>query len=252
MYGGDATTQDVARFVAEHCGDALQARRVFLRDRFAQLAAPTTRTLRMPAPGERHSTSPVAVDVPRPRSFDEWSASPPVPGLAPPPERGLARWLMPAFALIAGAGLSVGIGEVRERVPIGSGAPTTGRTPRVAEVVAASKIDVVRAKAERASTPTEAPAHAKGIARPSTTATATDDAPIASPDPPAPTGFATIDSYPWANVTIDGADSGVTPIVRTPLRAGAHVVILENPAQGRHELTLTVRDGETTVERWRW
>jgi len=261
-HGGDATTKDVARFVDDLCGESLRARRTILRDRFAQLAAgrPST-TARMPSmAADRASTSPVAIDVFRPSVVDVPQARAPVVS-ARVTSVSSTRWVLPVCALFVGAALSLLGGEVAARIEhvrvtfTGSPRATTSRT---AEIVEATNAGRARVKAE-APPPVEAapagvPVRARAaMARPASTSLATTDvAPPSTATTPAATGFATIDSYPWSRVTIDGAVVGVTPIVRTPLEAGRHVVVLENPEQGRHELAVTVKDGETTAERWRW
>ena len=66
------------------------------------------------------------------------------------------------------------------------------------------------------------------------------------------TGFVTIDAYPWSHVAIDGVDRGATPLIRLPLFAGPHAVVLERPEGGRHSFAVDVRAGETQAERWLW
>lgn len=254
-HGGDATTHDVARFVAEHCGEALRARRVFLQDRFAALAAGRPPPGRTSLGEDRTSASPVAVDIPL--VVSDTVRHPPVAcGERPPVERRIARVALPAVAALVGASLSLVAGEVQARFGASSSQPNA-RSPRSATVVAASRDSAARGKAERASV--DATTHGKARAStPTTTLVATDvdtdrQAAATPASAPAPgVGFATIDSYPWSRVTIDGAPAGVTPLVHTPLRAGTHGVVLESPDRGRHELTITVVDGETVAQRWQW
>ena len=66
------------------------------------------------------------------------------------------------------------------------------------------------------------------------------------------TGYVTIDAYPWSRVAIDGIDRGASPIIRLPLSAGPHVVVLERPEGGQHSFAVDVRAGETQAERWLW
>ena len=74
------------------------------------------------------------------------------------------------------------------------------------------------------------------------------------PSPPRPqedgTGYFTIETYPWTNVTVDGRSLGVTPIVRAPLSAGAHSVKFENVEQGVSQTqSITIVAGETLSKR---
>lgn len=273
-HGGDATTQDVARFVDHLCGESLRARRTILRDRFAQMAAgqPST-TARMPLLAtDRASTSPVAIDVVRSAVVEVPRMQGPRPSARPATNGASTRWVLPVCALFVGAALSLAGGEVAARleaVRLAPGRPPRTATLRTAEIVEAANGNQARAKSE---TPPAvevaqvmAPARPRGAARvnePGSSASGTSSSAVSAAGEPAPTpssattasavGFATIDSYPWSKVTIDGAVVGVTPIVRTPLRPGRHVVVLENPEQGRHELAVSVEEGETTAERWRW
>jgi serine/threonine-protein kinase len=58
----------------------------------------------------------------------------------------------------------------------------------------------------------------------------------AAPAPPgaatlAP-GYLSLDSEPWANVSLNGKQLGSTPLVRIPLPPGKHVLTLTNPELG--------------------
>lgn len=254
LYGGDASPNDVARFVERHCGEALRARRTYVQDRFAHLIAPTVSTARMKAAPDRHSTSPVAVDLARlPRlEARDFAAT-----VRTPPLRAPVRWFLPAVALVVGAGLSLAAGEVKARLQTMNTTCVRPSAPRAAEVVSATAAPGVRTKADHGGPSTvevgRASSRAKGAPR--AVATLPDDEPAQAVVPAqddATIGFATIDSYPWSRVTIDGSAAGVTPIVHAPLKPGAHTVILENPERGRHEMTITVREGATTAERWQW
>jgi eukaryotic-like serine/threonine-protein kinase len=75
------------------------------------------------------------------------------------------------------------------------------------------------------------------------------EAPKAAGEPVA-MGFVTIDTSPWTRVVIDGRVRGTTPLVRAPLPAGTHAVLLENPEQGISRLvSIEVSPGQTTVRR---
>ncbi|MBS2017138.1 MAG: serine/threonine protein kinase [Deltaproteobacteria bacterium] len=273
-YGWNASTYDVAGFVARHCGEELQARRAFLRDRFAQLVAarraPERVTARMIP--SRPSVAPVAIDLASmgvdgaSRSAVHGSSRAQAgPYAAASRERKAGRFVLPLAAMIVGAGLSYVADEVRVRARDEVPRPRRGR---VAEISRASTSGVARGKAEHApGEPPCAPPRAKAVAAPvapplgagasaaaasapspmaSTAAKASDEA--ASPA----SGFVTIDSYPWSRVSIDGVAIGVTPVVRASLPPGAHVVVLESPEHGRHEIPVTIREGETTAHRWEW
>lgn len=261
-HGGDATTKDVARFVDDLCGESLRARRTILRDRFAQIAAGRlSTTARMPPLAtDRASTSPVAIELLRPSALDVPHVRAPVVSTLVTTNSAATRWVLPVCALFVGAALSLLGGEAATRLEYARlelSRPARTTTSHTAAIVEATNGGHVRGKAEAAPALEAPPIVAVSRGRPaaraaSTAIAATDAAPASNAATPSATGFATIDSYPWSRVTIDGAVVGVTPIVRTPLEAGRHVVVLENPEQGKHELAVIVRDGETTAERWRW
>ena len=50
---------------------------------------------------------------------------------------------------------------------------------------------------------------------------------------------------PWANVEIDGALVGQTPLRAQELSAGAHAVVLTHPDYQPYHRRVTVRPGET-------
>jgi serine/threonine protein kinase len=51
---------------------------------------------------------------------------------------------------------------------------------------------------------------------------------------PAPVrGYVTVHATPWAEVQLDGRSLGTTPIRRTAIGAGSHVLVFENPPLGR-------------------
>lgn len=72
--------------------------------------------------------------------------------------------------------------------------------------------------------------------------------PESSPPPPAATeGFLLVLAVPWAEVRIDGADVGETPLPEIALSAGAHEVELDNPnVIGTIRDRVEVRSAETT------
>lgn len=210
---------------------------------------------------DRASTSPVAIDVLRSAVVDVPQARAPVVSTLVTTNRSSTRWVLPVCALLVGASLSLLGGEAATRLEYARLAftrPTSTTPTRNAVIVEATNGGHARGKKAEAAPVAEAPPiGALSRGRPAARAAATggsttEVAPTSTAATPSATGFATIDSYPWSRVTIDGAVVGVTPIVRTPLEAGRHVVVLENPEQGKHELAVIVKDGETTAERWRW
>ncbi len=62
-------------------------------------------------------------------------------------------------------------------------------------------------------------------------AAAVDGAPPAAETPKS--GFVTVSAAPWAHVTLDGRDAGVTPRRRVPVKPGKHVLVLTCPPLGR-------------------
>ncbi|MGC4067128.1 MAG: serine/threonine-protein kinase [Polyangiaceae bacterium] len=64
------------------------------------------------------------------------------------------------------------------------------------------------------------------------------------------TGYLTIDSTPWANVSLRGQSLGQTPIIRLSLPAGTHVLSLRNPELGLETTyTVNVLANQTVVRR---
>ncbi len=91
------------------------------------------------------------------------------------------------------------------------------------------------------SAPTEAPAPVATPVVPVATVTP-------KKRPTAADGYLTLRSSPWADVTIDGASAGTTPLVKYKVPAGAHAVTLSNDKVGLHQqLTLTITAGQTLV-----
>jgi hypothetical protein len=71
----------------------------------------------------------------------------------------------------------------------------------------------------------------------------------AEPQPPANAlpvpGHLWISAEPWANVVVDGARVGRTPIIDVAIAAGAHVVRLEHDGYESVEREITVEPGQT-------
>lgn len=62
---------------------------------------------------------------------------------------------------------------------------------------------------------------------------------------PAAPGLLQVAVRPWAEVSVDGASMGLTPLNRITLSAGSHKVRLTHPAFEPLERTVVVRTGET-------
>jgi serine/threonine protein kinase len=161
-----------------------------------------------------------------------------------------------------------GVGdEVAEPVTTEHAAPTTPETTPTASSSASSKrllvvlaliaivalAIVVRPSEPAVDTPPRAEPTARSVDRsppdepqveppvaPTTTAMMTTRATTPStnaPDvPEAPTpsrGYVTVHATPWAEVELDGRSLGTTPIRRTAIGPGSHVLVFENPPLGR-------------------
>jgi hypothetical protein len=59
-----------------------------------------------------------------------------------------------------------------------------------------------------------------------------------------PTGRISVNAVPWADVSIDGASVGQTPLANVTLPLGTHTVVFRNPDLGERRQTVTVRAGE--------
>jgi serine/threonine-protein kinase len=63
-------------------------------------------------------------------------------------------------------------------------------------------------------------------------------------------GFLTIDSHPWAHVSLNGQRIGTTPVVRHALAAGSHDLVLTNPERGlRTPYRVNIQPGQVTTRR---
>lgn len=64
------------------------------------------------------------------------------------------------------------------------------------------------------------------------------------------TGYLTLDTYPWTRVSLGGRVLGDTPLVRAPLPAGTHTLVLENSGEKIRQTTVvTIKPGETVSRR---
>jgi serine/threonine protein kinase len=63
-------------------------------------------------------------------------------------------------------------------------------------------------------------------------------------------GYLTLDTSPWANVSVGGSSLGQTPLVRAKLPAGTHTVHMTNPERGiSTTYQVTIQPGKTSVRR---
>jgi len=220
-YDEDASVQDVARFVTRHFGAALEGRRAMLRDRFSL----STHAVHAAAGG------------PSPRLVRD--DAPTLGALVP--RRRLGK-VLPVLAGLAGVIAS----WTFDLLPSARADAPSSRTARERSSVAASSAPAIP-RARASALPAAAPDEPRASKRPGAIAPLQQ-----KPAPEQESGFVTIDAYPWARVTIDNVARGTTPMVHLPIAAGSHVVVLESPDRGRHAMTLEVRPGETTAERWQW
>jgi hypothetical protein len=65
-------------------------------------------------------------------------------------------------------------------------------------------------------------------------------------------GYLQFLAKPWAEVSVDGRPVGETPLARVSVPVGPHGVVMEHPRFGRHERTVDVRLGETTIVEQDW
>jgi serine/threonine protein kinase len=69
------------------------------------------------------------------------------------------------------------------------------------------------------------------------------------PEPPQDPGFLLVVVRPWADVIVDGAPRGQTPLPRFSVAAGSHTVRLNNPSYETFEKRVFVRPGATELVR---
>ena len=61
---------------------------------------------------------------------------------------------------------------------------------------------------------------------------------------PIPDGTLSVNATPWAEVWVDGAPIGQTPVGNLPTRAGSHELIFRNPKFAEKKQTIVVRPGQ--------
>lgn len=203
----------------------------------------------------------------------------------PPPESAPSKrpWLIVGAALlITGLGFAIGVGARSDSTEgaVATAVPAPTAEPAVsATIVAAPEPPPVEAPL--------APSHAPSAAPPDKTERAEKEKerpkivaapqrPVWTPPPrpapqrqppPAPTptpetrapepeepkgriGYLTLDTYPWTRVSSNGKVLGDTPLVRVPLSAGTHTLVLENTAEKVKQTTVvTIKAGETVSRR---
>jgi hypothetical protein len=71
-----------------------------------------------------------------------------------------------------------------------------------------------------------------------------------APPPPEPQGFLTIAADPFAEVYIDGADAGQTPLVEYAVKPGRHTIRVERPGFKTVTETVQVAAGDVVRKRY--
>ena len=56
-----------------------------------------------------------------------------------------------------------------------------------------------------------------------------------------PTGQLSVNAVPWADVSIDGSPSGVTPLGALSVPIGTHEIVFRHPQLGERRQTVTVK-----------
>ncbi len=138
---------------------------------------------------------------------------------------------------------------VAERLPVSASARTLP-TP-VASASARPPIDSPPTAAPSATATAPTPvAPTRAPVTPSPTPTRNQVAPnVPGPDDNGP-GFLTFDTYPWTRVTEGGRLLGTTPLIKVPMSAGTHTLLLENNEQAiRKTYVVTIKSGETFAMR---
>ncbi|MEN9629574.1 MAG: hypothetical protein RJA10_2801 [Pseudomonadota bacterium] len=180
-------------------------------------------------------------------------------GAAAPPLARTSRWLMGAAAVLAAAAL--GISSWPGRAPATVSATTTLTVPGAASVGAPTEpppavqptasvaaLDSAPAASPEPSAASEPAAPASTLAAPSLPArgrvAAGDGAQAGaalSATTPAPTGLVQLVVSPWAELEVDGADSGLTPPVqRLALSEGMHTITLRHGDFAPHTVKVLV------------
>lgn len=193
----------------------------------AALAAVVTMILRSPPPpGELYST-PQTVAVAPPK------AEPVVSKVATNPTAAVAN-----------------------SIPASTSTPVSAEVPRPA---VAAPVPVVQPSVTQTPTPTRTPskrtvaAKAKPPEPPPTPAPKPTPAPpVAAPTPvaaPAESGFLSLDTVPWSNVSEGGHALGQTPLMKVKLSAGTHTLTLTTQSGTSRSFIVNIKPGQTVSKR---
>lgn len=193
------------------------------------VAAPRRSIPAAAAPAAAAATVPLRATPPRS----------PEPRPARPARRSPARVLL-GTAVIAGAGVAAYL-VLGRRIP-GAAGPAGPAAPAAEPVPRA--VDTVRIE-DTVRVPVRAPASAA----PRTTPRSPPRREPAPP-PPEPQGFLTIAADPFAEVYIDGADAGQTPLVEYAVKPGRHAIRVERPGFRTVTETVQVAPGDVVRKRY--
>lgn len=256
-YGSEASHAEVRAYVAARFAAELGARAAELDALAAELDALAAKPVAVRA---GVPTRPSAVPLPAPSSSSV--SVPPVTLTEPRPSRRARA--VERFAVVTSVAVALAAAALTAAVAATASRPRPRAAAAAAPVAPARLVVAPRALEVGAeatgvwlAAPTAPePALAGAIASTPSTAAAAVAAATVEPPEPAPVraasvGWVTVDSYPWARVTVDGRDVGVTPVVRLALPPGAHTVLLESPSTGaRRVAVLEVVEGEVVSRRF--
>jgi eukaryotic-like serine/threonine-protein kinase len=282
-----ATMRDVSRVVREIFEEERVSTRAKIDSHLARLKAggsasrlpsllppPESKTPTGPAPlSERSLVSGFnGTGTPAGSAISMHSAeNVPVPPTNARPSRRMP-WIVGAALLITGFGFAIGLGarSTEPTTTVATALPTT-ETPKSAtpEPPAAKVAPTIPPTQAASASPPEKP-KATAVTPPPQPArpvwTPPPRQPPARPATPnlsstlerAPDpeegkgkiGYLTIDTYPWTRVSTGGKVLGDTPLVRVPLTAGTHVIVLENTSEKVKQTTVvTIKPGENVSRR---
>lgn len=245
-YGSEATHADVRAYVAARFADALHARAAELDERATKLdARPSAPTLPSAAPLPAPSSSSISVP---PVTLTEPRAA--------PRSRAVER-----LAVVTSVAVAVAAAALTTATTVTASRPR----PSAARARAAPAHLTTEPRSREGAEPATGAWIAAPAPTPLASAAPRAARPPAAPPPPAVSvaaappagsdevsvGWVTIDSYPWARVTVDGREVGVTPVVRLALAPGRHTVTLESPATGARRVEVVeVGEGEVVSRRF--
>jgi hypothetical protein len=142
---------------------------------------------------------------------------------------------------VAAAGIG-GYLALGRRIP-GAGGPAAPAAPAPAAEPAPRAVDTVRIE-DTVRVPVRVPVRAAPAA-PSALPRREP-----APRPPEPQGFLTIAADPFAEVYIDGADAGQTPLVEYAVKPGRHTIRVERPGFKTVTETVQVVAGDVVRKRY--